>query len=202
MEWTPEWESLADALDRVARGGTPQDVAKQRICIDIAQDHIRIRPYVASEIAGNPDLPVVRKSQYRVPNRLEPGDFDWENSRPLRPWSVNREGRSDYGWEPVAISFIELNTYDVVSRFCEGSVGGSGEAPKIAKNPGGRPRKYNWDDFYIELIRLANNPDGLPERDELNRHMNDWCANNFVKQPEGSQIRNRLYGVLKAIEKS
>jgi hypothetical protein len=118
MDWTPKWESLADALERVTKHGTSRDIAKGRICTDIAQDRIRLCPYVASETRGNADVRLRYQRQYRVPPRLEPADFDWENSCPLQPWSVNREGRSDYGWEAVEIKFIELDIEDVTDRLC------------------------------------------------------------------------------------
>jgi hypothetical protein len=194
MEWMSEWESLADALERVTKRGTSRDEAKCKLCTDIAHNAIRVLPYVASETTGKPDVRLRHQGQCRVPPRLEPGDFDWENSRPFKPWSVNRTGL-DHGWEDTSIKFVELNTDDVISRAC-------GAASKIFKNPGGAPRKYDWDKFYIELIRLANLPDGLPEREDLNRLMIDWFSSNLDQHPDQSQIRQRLHEVFKALRKT
>jgi hypothetical protein len=120
MDWTPEWEPLAEALKRVIGAGTLPEVAKHRICTDIAQDRIRVRLYVASDTPGKPDVGLKSKKLYRVPSRLEPSDFEWENSRPSKPWSVNRTG-DDYGREDITITFIELNTDDVIYRLCSSS---------------------------------------------------------------------------------
>ena len=117
MNWRPpERESLLEALKRVVDAGAPVDLAKGRICTDIAQDQIRICPYVASEFTGKPDVQLRSKRQYRVPPRLAPGDFDWDNSRPLRPWPVDRTARD--GWEDTPITFLELRTEDVIDRLC------------------------------------------------------------------------------------
>jgi hypothetical protein len=120
MDWRPEWEPLADALKRVIDAGTLPEIARHRICTDIAQDQIRICPYVGSETTGKPDVRLRSPRHYRVPQHLEPGDFDWENSRPLQPWSVNRTGNY-YGWEDAAINLIELKTDDVIDRLCSNS---------------------------------------------------------------------------------
>lgn len=42
------------------------------------------------------------------------------------------------------------------------------------KHPGGRPPEIDWDEIWIEIVRLANLPDGLPERHELKKHIEQW----------------------------
>ncbi len=50
------------------------------------------------------------------------------------------------------------------------------DTPTKVKNKGGRPREYDWDAFTIELIRVANTPDGLPEKQsKLVVKMQEWC---------------------------
>jgi hypothetical protein len=62
-----------------------------------------------------------------------------------------------------------------------------------ARNRGGRPPKYDWDAFWVEIVRRANTPDGLPEdRRELQRGMLDWCAETWGDAPEESEIRKRI----------
>jgi hypothetical protein len=40
----------------------------------------------------------------------------------------------------------------------------------------GRPPKYDWQEFHVQIALIANSPDGLPERQaELERMMADWC---------------------------
>lgn len=60
-----------------------------------------------------------------------------------------------------------------------------------AKHRGGRPSPYNQDAFKKEIVRLANTPDGLPDRAALFSHMADWCAENWGDNiPADSTIRN------------
>jgi hypothetical protein len=52
----------------------------------------------------------------------------------------------------------------------------TGSAMISAKNTGGAPRKWR-DDLFIEIIRIANTPDGLPEtKIELQKRLRslDW----------------------------
>lgn len=66
---------------------------------------------------------------------------------------------------------------------------------------GGRPPKYKWDEFYLELIRLANTPDGLPEKQaDLERHMAEWCALAWGQEPAPSVIRSKLAPLYKRTE--
>ncbi|WP_146201963.1 hypothetical protein [Teichococcus aestuarii] len=66
--------------------------------------------------------------------------------------------------------------------------------PSAATVPkGGRPAKWDWDAFWVEVVRLANTPDGLPETQaELHRIMMDWCMNSWNNTPADSEIRKRL----------
>jgi hypothetical protein len=60
------------------------------------------------------------------------------------------------------------------------------------KHPGGRPPKYDWAAFDCEMIRLANTPDGLPDRATLFGHMAQWCTNKWGDAPADSKIRDRI----------
>jgi hypothetical protein len=58
---------------------------------------------------------------------------------------------------------------------------------------GGRPLKYDWDAFTIEVIRTANSPDGLPESQaELIIKLLQWCEDNWGKQPADSSVKSRV----------
>ena len=75
---------------------------------------------------------------------------------------------------------------------------GSKELPESednfpAKSKGGRPREYDWDALTIEIIRIANSPDGLPETQaELIEHLLQWCENTWGKQPADSSVKSRV----------
>ena len=57
---------------------------------------------------------------------------------------------------------------------------------------GGRPPKYDWEGFLIEITRIALIEDELPARQEMHRRMVEWCVINWPEQPEDSEIRKRL----------
>jgi hypothetical protein len=48
------------------------------------------------------------------------------------------------------------------------------------RDPRGAKRKYDWDAAHREIIRLANTPDGLPERAEIKRHIEAWFGSQDV----------------------
>jgi hypothetical protein len=60
------------------------------------------------------------------------------------------------------------------------------------KNRGGRPLEWDWDAFNRELLRLANTPDGLPDRAKLQRYMLGWCEQTWGRSPADSTVRDRI----------
>lgn len=60
----------------------------------------------------------------------------------------------------------------------------------------GRPPWPHWDTFWAKVVAIANTPDGLPERDALQRQMVDWCAEEWDDRAPGeSTIRDKLAGL-------
>jgi hypothetical protein len=60
-------------------------------------------------------------------------------------------------------------------------------------NEGGRPLKFSWDQFWVEIVRIANMPDGLPEGEgKLYRYVADFCATRFSDPPGETTIRDKL----------
>lgn len=58
---------------------------------------------------------------------------------------------------------------------------------------GGRPLKYDWDAFTIEIIRIANTIDGLPDSQaELIKELLQWCRDNWNKEPADSSVKSRV----------
>tara|TARA_R110002020_G_scaffold56074_35_gene155387 strand:+ start:4384 stop:5019 length:636 start_codon:yes stop_codon:yes gene_type:complete len=63
----------------------------------------------------------------------------------------------------------------------------------IAKGKGGRPQEYDWDSFTSEIVRRANSPDGLPERQaDLIRDMLQWFRDTFDMEPAESSVKARI----------
>ena len=57
---------------------------------------------------------------------------------------------------------------------------------------GSKP-KFAWDDFWREVVRIANTPDGLPETQaHLEKHMQEWCRRNWGDEPSLSTIREKV----------
>jgi hypothetical protein len=77
-----------------------------------------------------------------------------------------------------------------------GKRGGSAGSPSL-RNPGGAPRKF-VDDFLIEIIRIANGLDGLPDnKQDLVRQLREYHASSwgddFPSDSTIQQIVNRVY---------
>lgn len=69
---------------------------------------------------------------------------------------------------------------------------------KVETNSGGRPTEYDWDGFTMEIIRLANTPDGLPETQaELVQIMLLWFNNTYGKEPAESSVKSRISKIYK-----
>ncbi len=70
--------------------------------------------------------------------------------------------------------------------------------PKAATNPGGAPRKWDWDGALLHLAALAHSsPDGLfrddgkdPNQSDIARHMRAWFIDTRGDAPENSQLRD------------
>lgn len=60
-------------------------------------------------------------------------------------------------------------------------------------NRGGRPPQYDWDSFTMEIIRRANLPDGLPEKQaDLVREMLSWFQSTCGQEPAESAVKGRI----------
>lgn len=60
-------------------------------------------------------------------------------------------------------------------------------------NRGGRPAEYDWDTFTMEIIRRANLPDGLPEKQaDLVRDMLSWFQTTYGQEPAESAVKSRI----------
>jgi hypothetical protein len=55
---------------------------------------------------------------------------------------------------------------------------------------GGPPAKFDWHEFYREIITIAH-LDGLPERDDLTQHMRDFVAG-WSEVPGDSTLREKM----------
>jgi hypothetical protein len=66
------------------------------------------------------------------------------------------------------------------------------------KNVGGRPTQHDWDAVWIEIVRLANTPDGLPERNKLQNHLAEFVSA-WAKVPDDRALREKLARLYKQL---
>lgn len=65
-------------------------------------------------------------------------------------------------------------------------------SPLKSGRAGGRPPKWDWDGFAREMVRLANTPNGLPDRRATAEHMRKWCASEWGCEPADSVLRDKI----------
>lgn len=75
--------------------------------------------------------------------------------------------------------------------------------PSISKNNGGRPREYDWEQYWIQAVLLAD-LHGLGEDDEgwsnFHRDLDKWVIEVWDKQPDESVLRRKKAQLKKALE--
>ncbi len=124
-----------------------------------------------------------------VPPDTEP---DWEKLARAKPEDYGY-GLSRPGIRDTVLAQLFLPKADALDW-----ISSRGKAVR----PQGRPREYAWDDFFREVVLIANSPDGLPEMmADLERQMQEWCATKWDQEPTESVIREKLspiYAQLKA----
>jgi hypothetical protein len=68
-----------------------------------------------------------------------------------------------------------------------------------AKNRGGRPLKFDWDAFWVEVVRFVDSNGIDPEfRTECQKHMELWTARKWAEPPSENTIRDKLAKVFTA----
>ncbi|RFC69225.1 hypothetical protein [Mesorhizobium denitrificans] len=70
-------------------------------------------------------------------------------------------------------------------------------------NRGGRPPQYDWDAFVMEIVRRANLPDGLPDRQaDLVRDMLFWFQAKYDQEPAESAVKARISKIYKYLDEA
>lgn len=70
-------------------------------------------------------------------------------------------------------------------------------------NRGGRPAQYDWDSFTMEIIRRANHPDGLPEKQAyLVRDMLSWFQSRYRQEPAESAVKSRISKIYRYLDEA
>jgi hypothetical protein len=123
VAYTPDWEALADVLQRVKSTGLTEDEARRDICFALSDQKIRVQVRIADTEAGMRGE--TRSAGIVAPRDLAPDDFDWVLSHPLKPWligpaSVVEHYFSASGTESRRIALIKLFRADVTNVLCGG----------------------------------------------------------------------------------
>jgi hypothetical protein len=99
-------------------------------------------------------------------------------------WFIGQIGQQGVDWSRSAMSKYGVEYLEVKISLSEIST---------VNNKESTLPKFDWDPFWIEIVRMANTADGLPEdREELHRYMTDFCAARFSDPPHATAIRDKL----------
>jgi hypothetical protein len=134
--------------------------------------------------------------------------FHWHKA--VVDWSASsflvRLGKTDIFEEnfpsnpPFQFEDILVYRPDVL-RWLENTPGTEAEANN-AKNPGGRPQKWDWEGALIAIIRVAD-LDGLPQgpgaQAQIGELISDWFVKTTGNHPSESQIRQYASRIAKAV---
>ena len=127
MAYHPNWQSLSDAAKHVvALTACSQVEAETDICSAIADGAINLRGKLKRRLSTNQTAvgTTLERTAFQIPTDLGRSDLDWEKSRPLRPWIVQRGHFELPG--PWDLEWVKLLRSDVVNALCAGDK--SGEA--------------------------------------------------------------------------
>jgi len=99
-------------------------------------------------------------------------------------WFIGQIGEQGVDWSRSAMSKYGVEYSQIKISPAE---------PSPDTNKENRPPKFNWDQFWLEIVRMAKTADGLPEDGgELHRHMTDFCVTGFSDPPGAAAIRDKL----------
>jgi hypothetical protein len=64
----------------------------------------------------------------------------------------------------------------------------------------GRRPEYRWPDFFAEMTRHCMVAGPIANQAQLERHMTEWCATTWNKEPANSVIRSYVAPTFKAVQ--
>jgi hypothetical protein len=109
-----------------------------------------------------------------------------------RPFLPRLDGPPESAWDILGL--FEADPRHV--QFLRADLDALWPDPKIestkVKNKGGRPPRWDWEGALIEVMRVANTPDGLPSgrgaQAEIERIMRDWFVASSDEAPSTSDM--------------
>jgi hypothetical protein len=167
MRYVSQWERLPAVLARVMEtGGLTREEAQADICVAIADGRIKIRGKLDKHAMKPLTATEVLEGRYLlVSTDLKPEDFNWEESRPVKPWVVTPEGSRVPG--PWHLEWIKLSRFDVTDALC--GVGRQAErAPALPSHYNARATSRNRPAFQRAQRAIAElYPQGVPTQTDL-----------------------------------
>jgi hypothetical protein len=164
MAYIPRWERLPNALRRVMVAvRLSQDEAQVDICRALADGAIRIRGKLQRHTTRplRASNTVLDGKYFQIPTEVKSEDLDWDTSRPVKPWMVQRGSFKPSGyWE---LEWIELCRIDVTNVLC--IAGNRGESSQHAPTRAGATRRRTRPT--LERAQSAIRelyPHGVPEQ--------------------------------------
>ena len=215
--------ALANVADNMAGGPAQEATRPGRVGLLQAIEHWDRRLWRRLDdivtppgTRGKPRMPLRPSAGVPVPNEDRP---EWLDAVSLLKQKTTSRGRYSLEvldiWEPAAepqiatdgwIETIQpsevrfansqiLRKQRVFAAWVSSRESKLAAIPERSKrgNRGGRPPKYDWDGFYIEILRkvIIDYGTELPDRTVLHRQLVQWCSE-WPEQPEESEIRKRL----------
>jgi hypothetical protein len=206
------WERLGDALTRVAATGIDEAQAKRKICTAIGERKVNIQVCAGTVHNGE---------EFEIPADLTPSDFNWQKSRPLRPWRLKtdevsrreeaeawsaaaessrvmwrvRTGRLDplSPAPPLSVDWIELFKDDVTKVLCSGERANS-KAQEKAAAAGAKTRGIQEA---INQLWPGGIPEGLIAKDR-NNAIRAQLGKNGSSVPRDQALARAVQRALKA----
>jgi hypothetical protein len=119
MAYVSPWERLGDAVARVvSEAGVSEDEGTNRpvpsSCpIGWCSFKGKLLRHAKNQFT---DRVFLEGQAFQIPPRLGPQDFDWERSRPVKPWTVRRGSYPLHG--PWKLELVEVWRDDVTKVLC------------------------------------------------------------------------------------
>jgi hypothetical protein len=177
LPYTPKWERLSDALDRVMKStSVSREKAEREICCAMADGAIAVRGKLTGHENGlHKSHDLVDGSDIRIPTHLKSEDLDWQQSRPNKPWAIgplprHRSGRWNLEW-------IELSKADITRELMP--------AKKVRIPPRSKTRmavkRKRRETPKLSAVRVALKaifPKGIPSQKYM---LNDLLADQVIE---------------------
>jgi hypothetical protein len=161
MTYVTEWERLGEALHRVMDAGRSKEQAQIALGQAIADGVVKIRGKLKRRMTTHMTASdtVLEGAAFRIPPKIDPRDLEYEQSRPVKPWAVQRGAFEPSGfWE---LEWIELFRTDVTKAMCSPSARAPARTQLASKEAPARSRTRPALERAEQVIKLLY-PEALP----------------------------------------